>query len=203
MMTSLLLLFYEDLLGNKYIQKFECHFHAYSPTDSEDNVTVSCNVTPIDNCKNILDDYSYKDENEYKIMKTNEEHDAEQKKIYKLIKDKDKLNLRISEYLKDDINVIKMISDYFINEFPVMEGGGTTGGLCLKDDKYIEIVGTYSMGVNQDEYITLTNTLTFDVKHLNFISFKFSIKENKLKISSAKLKEFKKYLEKIDNERNK
>lgn len=199
----LLFLYYEDLLGNIYLQKFDCYINTYNENDSVENLRSCCNVTPSGGCKYILEINSFRSEKEYLRLKSNEEHYAEQEKIYNLVKDKEKLDMKISEYLEDDVNVIKIISDFFVDDFPIMEGGGTTGGLGLKDDKYIEAVGTYSMGINQDEYITLTNTLTLDAKSLNFISFKLAVKENKLKIKASKLKAFKKYLERIDNKRNK
>lgn len=199
----LLFLYYEDLLGNIYLQKFDCYINTYNENDSVENLSSCCNVTPSGDCKYILEINSFRSEKEYLRLKSNEEHYAEQEKIYNLVKDKEKLDMKISEYLEDDLNVIKIISDFFVDDFPIMEGGGTTGGLGLKDDKYIEAVGTYSMGINQDEYITLTNTLTLDAKSLDFISFKLAVKENKLKIKASKLKAFKKYLERIDNKRNK
>ena len=194
---------YEDLLGNKYIQKFDCYINSYSLTGSEKDVNFNCNVTPIGDSKYVLDNHSYRDEKEYLKMKSNEKHSDDEEKIYRLVNDKEKLYLKISEYLEDDVNVLKLISDYFIDDFPIMEGGGTMGNLRLKEDKYIEVIGTYSMGVSKEEFITLTNTLTLDINTLELVGFKLNVEENKLKISSAKLKELKKYLEKIDSKRNK
>ena len=198
----LLLLYYDDLLGNNYVQKFDCCIHSYSSSDLENSVSFSCNVTTSGDNKYITESYSYKDEKEYLRMKSNEEHNAEQEKKYKIVKDKDKLDLIISEYLQNDVNVIKLIADYFIDIFPNMEGGGTTGSLNLKDDKYIEVIGTYSMGISSSEFISVTNTLTLDVKTLKFVSFKLKVVENTLKISQSDLKKFERYLEKIDNRRN-
>lgn len=199
----LLFVYYEDLLGNKYMQKFDCYINSYSLTGSEKDVNFNCNVTPIGDSKYVLEDHSYRDEKEYLKMKSNEKHSDDEEKIYKLVNDKEKLYSKISEYLEDDVNVLKLISDYFIEDFPIMEGGGTMGNLKLKEDKYIEVIGTYSMGVSKEEFITLTNTLTLDINTLELVSFKLNIEENKLKISSAKLKDLNKYLEKIDSKRNK
>ena len=195
----LIFIYYDDLIDNRYVQLYEVYIYSESIKDKNNQYIFNVNTMKVKDSKLINEVYTYEDEEAYKQLVLVENSRKEEEKIYKMVKDKKKFDALISKYLHDGINVNEMIADYFRDDYPNMEGGGTSGGIGLRDNKYAYTVAHYSMGKNREEYIQVSKTVEVDIKKMELTKYELAIEKNTLNISNAKLNKFKKYLDKINN----
>ena len=181
------LVFYEDLLNNKYMQKLDGNISTYKSVNSGiDTNEVSCNLSINEKYKVVDVNYEYKIpeelvEEELKYIELEER----QKVLERMYPNKEEIEMLTSKYKCGMFDLYRFLNDNFKNLSIEGGCGGPTNIKRVKVNIY-DVFLEESYGTSYKEIISVESVIriNIDTKEIKYISI--NIIKNNLNISKFK-----------------
>lgn len=192
-----ILVFYDDLLENKYMQKLEGSL-SISCCESEGICQYNPNAFVSVNEKYVKIGTDFKYEIPQEIIEdeiSRIEYEEKQKKIIETIPEKSNIDEIVGEYLKNQENFFDVCSNFFKSiDFQGGSGGIDNYKLIRKNVYDVTIVD--EMGVSRKEYIKCETILRVNIKTEEIRYIDKKVVKSTLNIKKRKLNKFKKQIKK-------
>lgn len=190
----IILVFYDDLLENKYMQKLD---GCLSVSMNESEYVPGAFVCANEKYEKLGVDFKYElpqeiIDDELKRI----EHEEKQKKIIQEIPEKKEIDKMVDEYLEEHKLFFDIIFEYFKGlDFKFGSGGEIEDYKLLRKNLYNIIVNSID-GVNKKEYIQCKIILRVNIKTEEIRCIDWYVKESTLNIKRRKSKRFEKLIKK-------
>lgn len=190
----IILVFYDDLLENKYMQKLD---GCLSVSMNENEYVPGAFVCSNEKYEKLGVDFKYElpqeiIDDELKRI----EYEEKQKKIIQEIPEKKEIDKMVDEYLEGHKLFFDIILEYFKGlDFKFGSGGEIEDYKLLRKNLYNIIINSID-GVNKKEYIQCKIILRVNIKTEEIRCIDWYVKESTLNIKRRKLKKFKKLIKK-------
>ena len=192
-----ILVFYDDLLDNKYMQKLEGSL-SISCCESDGICQYNPNAFVSVNEKYVKIGTDFKYEIPQEIIEdeiSRIEYQEKQKKIIETIPEKSNIDEIVGEYLKNQENFFELCSNFFKSiDFQGCSGGINNYKLIRKNVYDVTIVD--EMGVSRKEYIKCETILRVNIKTEEIRYIDKRVVKSTLNIKKRKLNKFKKQIKK-------
>lgn len=193
----IILVFYDDLLENKYMQKLDGSL-SISYCESNGTCEYHPNVFVSVNEKYVKIGTNFKYEIPQEIIDeeiSRIEYEEKQKRIIESISDKSKIDEIVGEYLKEQEYFIDIVRNFFKTVDLKWGDGGIEDYKLIRKNIY-DVIITDETGVNRKEYIKCETLLRVNIKTEEIRCIDKKIVKSTLKINKRKLNKFKKRINK-------
>lgn len=190
----IILVFYDDLLENKYMQKLD---GCLSVSMNESEYVPGAFVCTNEKYEKLGVDFKYElpqeiIDDELKRI----EYEEKQKKIIQEIPEKKEIDKMVDKYLEEHKLFFDIILEYFKGlDFKFGSGGEIEDYKLLKKNLYNIIINSID-GVNKKEYIQCKIILRVNIKTKEIRCINWYVKKSTLNIKRRKLKKFEKLVKK-------
>lgn len=192
-----ILMFYEDLLGNKYMQKLDGYITCQKgEKDSNYEYSASASVSSDDNYIRIGQDYKYEIPQEVideEIDRIN--YEEKEKRFIKEFPEKKQIDKLADDYLNTQKSFYDICNDFF-NRHNFQTGWGDYEDYKLLGKNIYMVKIAEQIETGGKEYIKCVTTLRVNIKTEEVRSLNKEIVESNLKVSHRLLKKFKKLIRK-------
>ena len=191
----IILVYYDDILGNKYIQKLNGNI-SISKCTSDGNEYYNPFVLIHSSEKPILveDNYEYKLPDDIVEDEINNQKSFEkEEKFVKTIKNKQTIDELVSDYINNKGNIF----DFVKNQLSQINFEGAGGGIDDYKDKgndIYEVIHKDEFGVSRKEVIVIDTILEIDVNNKSVKLIERKVSKCTINIGKVKLNDFKKKL---------
>lgn len=190
----IILVFYDDLLENKYMQKLD---GCLSVSMNESEYVPGAFVCANEKYEKLGVDFKYElpqeiIDDELKRI----EYEEKQKKIIQEIPEKKEIDKMVDKYLEEHKLFFDIILEYFKGlDFKFGSGGEIEDYKLLRKNLYNIIINSID-GVNKKEYIQCKIILRVNIKTKEIRCIDWYVKKSTLNIKRRKLKKFEKLVKK-------
>ena len=192
-----ILVFYDDLLENKYMQKLDGSLSiSWCESDGRRKYHPNAFASVNEKYMKIGTDFKYEIPQEIiedEISRI--EYEEKQKKIIETIPEKSKIDEIVGEYFKDRNNFFDIVRKFFKTVY-FQGGSGRIDDYKLKRKNIYDVTIVDEMGVSRKEYIKCETILRVNIKTEELRCIDKRVVKSTLNIKRRELNRFKKHLNK-------
>lgn len=194
-----LLVYYDDLLGNKYVQKMIGSIGVYKSTDgNKETFNTSVSVMPCGKYIEVSNDFDYEKLDEVIALNDVKKYREKEKKINERISNRSLVDMIVGDFMENQKNILDVIIDFFKEDYPNLGGCSGISDYRVLSDECVEVIIDGSMGIDSDRYIGISESIVVDVTNKKVKSLTLKMTKCSLNISLWKKFKFKRYLKQFN-----
>lgn len=193
-----LLVFYDDLLDNKYVQVLTGTIGiCKSLTDMEEVISPYIFVHPSGKHLEVNDKFDYKELSEVSSLKEFQKFQEHQHGLEQKISNRNIVDFILADFFKEkNYNICDIIYNFFKQKYPNLEGTSGVIDYIPRENDSVEVLIECSMGIDTNMCVVVLQKFLVDVSNKKVKSCIFKIIKCDLKISCIKKFKFRNYLNK-------